>query len=821
MNINIDIKLRKNILICCGVIIAVIIFLTGHFIIEVNYTNKFTPLKESGISKIQIPFVSNEGQLGEEVKFYAQTFGGSVFVTEDGEIVYSFSSSGKTDSGNGLVVKEKIRHLTNGLILGEEKSTMSVNYFKGNNQLKWNNNIPAYSVINFGEIFDGIDLRLRAFGNNVEKVFCVQPGADPGNIQVKVTGAENLTLNSAGELLLESSVGNVSFTKPVAYQQFPEGRTEVDVAYTLEDDHYGFKLTDYDSSFPLIIDPLLASTFIGGTSTDDDYEPGIAVDNNGNIFVTGVTHSVDFPTSVGAFSENLNGGTSDRFVSKFNTDLTTLIASTFIGGNGNEYGMGIKIDDINNIYLAGYTTSSDFPTTTGAYNENSIGGLDAFVLKIDNDLTTLSASTYLGGTGDEGFQWPRIDLAIAGNGDVYVTGLTKSADFSFTTGVFDSTYAGGNPGGDVFVSKFDSSLQTLSASTFLGGNGNEWRVSIVLDTNENVFVCGETQSLNFPTSQSAYNTTFNGGSDIFISKLSSDLTALNASTFFGGSNFEEALAMRIDNSENIVIAGYTTTINFPTTPGAYDQSYNGGTRDAYVAIFNNDLTTLQASSLLGGSVRDTGEDIIIDEVGNIYIVGETFSVNFPTTNYSYDEVYNGGDDVFISKFNSNLTILESSTFLGSVSDDKGQCIARDDSGYIYIAGVTSSLNFPVTELAYDTTFNGGSNDCFVAKFDSSLSENVTSIDESLLESIDYKLYNNFPNPFNPTTTIGFQIPSRASVYLAVYDILGNEIAVLLLAEKSAGYFEIDFSGQDFSSGIYFYHLKAGNFSDTKKMVIMK
>jgi hypothetical protein len=263
-------------------------------------------------------------------------------------------------------------------------------------------------------------------------------------------------------------------------------------------------LINYDPERTLVIDQLLASTFLGGSDADDTYEPSIALDKDGNVFITGFTSSHDFPTTAGAYSKNFKGGSRDRFVSKFNKNLSELLASTFlggrgerggiIGGNGDELGHAISVDNDGNVYLAGYTESTDFPVTEGSFDESYNGGRDVFVSKFDGDLSTLLASTYIGGCGDEGFQWPRIDMTIDQNGDVYVAGITHSTDFPTSDSAFDRTFNGGLRAGDAFVVKLDENLTKLLSATYIGGSGNEWRISVILDGDKNVIISGETES---------------------------------------------------------------------------------------------------------------------------------------------------------------------------------------------------------------------------------------------------------------------------------------------------------------------------------------
>lgn len=482
----------------------------------------------------------------------------------------------------------------------------------------------------------------------------------------------------------------------------------------------------------------LASTFLGGSDADDTYEPSITLDKDGNVFITGFTSSRDFPTTRGAYGKIFRGGTRDRFVSKFNNDLSELLASTFlggrgerggiIGGNGDELGHAIAVDNDGNVYVAGYTESTDFPVTKGSFDESYNGGRDVFVSKFDSNLSTLLASTYIGGSGDEGFQWPRIDMTIDQNGDVYVAGITHSTDFPTTDSAFDRTFNGGLRAGDAFVVKLNENLTKLLAATYIGGGGNEWRISVIMDGNQSVIINGETESPDYPTTQGAYDREANRNGniikDIFISKLSLDLSTLEASTYFGGSLLEEALKIRINEEGDIYAAGYTESKDFPTTQGAYNRDWSGGRRDAFIAKFNNELSHLLASTLFGGSIRDMARGLALDKHGNIYVTGVTASPNFPVTPGGYRVNFRKGSpnqrDAFVSKFSADLKkLLLSSTFGGRAVDD-AYCIEIDGNEDVYIAGITTSHDFPTTEEAFDNTYNKGVNDCFIVKFDKNL-----------------------------------------------------------------------------------------------------
>ena len=450
--------------------------------------------------KLQMPFIANNGQVDEQVEFYAKTFGGTVFVTKDGEIVYALPKTeksacrlGEAERTQQSSPKSEIQNLKSGVALreefvgakvnaiqGEDPSVTKVNYFKGNDPSKWKTNVSTYDYVNLGEIYKGIELRLKAYGDNVEKLFCVKPGVDPEQIRISLSGiqstetpmieekqppvspfikgdltvsplekgASGLWVNEEGQLVAETELGPVKFTKPTAYQEIDGKRVYVDVAYQIENfkmqnaeqgithplplsrgeykspllggesgvgksntdtdnghekahlptdtdnghvSHtYGFTVASYDRTKPLIIDPLLASTFLGGYDWDEGHS--IAIDGGGDVYVTGYTESLNFPTTTGAYDTSHNGGYygDDVFVSKFNSGLTSLLASTFLGGTGGygEVGNSIAIDGGGNVYVTGQTLSSDFPTTTGAYDTSHNGGYyDVFISKLDGNLS--------------------------------------------------------------------------------------------------------------------------------------------------------------------------------------------------------------------------------------------------------------------------------------------------------------------------------------------------------------------------------------------------------------------------------------------------
>ena len=250
--------------------------------------------------RMQVPFIANTGQIDNtDVSFYAHTFAGTLFVENSGTITYSLPRN-----HTNVVIKETFPEKQGNIVTGTDPSPITVNRFKGNDRSQWASNIPTYGSVSLGPVHDGIDLTLKAYGNNVEKLFTVSPGARPEAISVTLTGAEGLKVNAKGELEVGTACGPVRFTKPVAYQDFGGEQKYVEVAYVVNEETYGFDVGKYDITRPLIIDPLMASTFTGGTDTDT--ANSIALDGS-HVYVTGRTGSSSFPTTSGSYDEGYNG----------------------------------------------------------------------------------------------------------------------------------------------------------------------------------------------------------------------------------------------------------------------------------------------------------------------------------------------------------------------------------------------------------------------------------------------------------------------------------------------------------------------------------
>ena len=658
------------------------------------------------IAGTKAPWVKNAGQWDEEVLFVAHTFSGNVIINDSKEILYAIP----VDSTSGYVLKERFVGPTNQRVresIGEKPTASSFNYFIGNNQAAWTTNVPSYEVLHLGEIWEGVEVKLHAYNNNIEKLFHVKPNQDPQSIQVTVDGADQLEITPNGQLMAITPVGQIAYTAPVAYQWIKGKKHLVKAAYHLSEkgkNTYSFIVKDYDPQYELIIDPLLASTFIG--DGDNDWGYSIAVDENGNVFVTGYAWSDNFPSSAGSYNETFNG-IKDAFVSKLTNDLSTLLASTFLGGSSWENGHSVIVESTGDVLISGATGSRDFPMAGASYDNTYNGGTnDVFVCKLNNDLSTMIASTYIGG-GDDDYGY---DLTLDNTGNVFVTGRTESDDYP-AIGGFDNTFNGGFE--DVFVSKLNNGLSSLLASTYIGGNTDEGSDAIITDDAGNVFISGFTYSDDFPTAGVPYDDTHNGSGDIFVAKFNNNLSMLTSATFIGGTNFEESHAMTLDSSQNVFIAGYTGSPEYPSTPGVYDETFNEN-HDAIITKLDNNLSNILASTFIGGTSDDDCYGLVIEGAENVFITGISFSTDYPTTGNATDDSHNGERDIFLSRFSFDLSELIESTYLGGGDNDWALDLTIDDAGSVFIGGGTYSGDFPMEGSPYDNSFNGGE-DVIIAK----------------------------------------------------------------------------------------------------------
>ncbi|HEV2247564.1 MAG TPA: SBBP repeat-containing protein, partial [Terriglobia bacterium] len=367
-----------------------------------------------------------------------------------------------------------------------------------------------------------------------------------------------------------------------------------------------------------------------------------------------------------------------------------LAYSTYFGGSGGDIGYGIAVDSAGNAYVTGISNSANFPTSPGSPSFG--GGGDAFVVKLNPAGSASSSSstpqrvysTFLGGNGTDSGN----AIAVDAGGDAYVTGSTTSTNFTTTSGVFQTAYAGG---GDAFVTELNSTGAGLVYSSYLGGSGADAGQGIAVDSSNNAYITGSTQSANFRTANPLQPLNA-GSSDAFVAKVNFTGTALLYSTYLGGAKADVGQSIKVDGSGNAYIAGYTFSTDFPLQGPV--QGSNAGTVNAFVTELNSAGSAITFSTYLGGSGDDRAVGLALDSSGNIYIAGGAQSNNFPTTVGVFQGANHGQSDAFVAKINPAGPTLVYSTLLGGSGIDQANGIAVDSSGDAFVTGFTSSSDFP-------------------------------------------------------------------------------------------------------------------------------
>ncbi len=407
------------------------------------------------------------------------------------------------------------------------------------------------------------------------------------------------------------------------------------------------------------------STYIGGNGEDGGF--GIAIDGAGNAYVTGETDSLNFPITGGAYQTVYGGGGSNAFMAKLNPSGSTLVYSTYLGGNGEDQGNGIMVDGAGNAYATGHTSSTNFPVTPGAFQTTLLSGAgNSFVTKLNPTGSSLLYSTYVGGSGNDMAE----AIAVNAAGNAFITGATTSPNYPVTPGAYQTVY-GATSSWDVFVTELNPAGSALVYATYVGENNNDAAYGIALDATGDAYVIGSTGG-NFPTTAGSLETAYPGDiGDAFVTKLNPTGTALIYSTYLGGIGNTHGGGIAVDGSGNAYATGDTAGA-FPTTAGAYQTVYGGGASDGFMAILNPQGTALVYSTYLGGSGGDSSFKVALDSIGNIYLTG--FSTgNFPTTSGAFQMNYEGGaEDAFVTKFAVNtptptITATPTVTFTPSSS----------------------------------------------------------------------------------------------------------------------------------------------------------
>ena len=693
------------------------------------------PRASGAYGELPLSFEENRGQADARVNYLARGKGYTLFLTRN-EAVLALRRAlpaARDDSKASSIVLSRGREgsrwsqdvvrfelagaSANPKMEAQEKLPGISNYYIGNDPAKWRTGVPNFRKVIYRSAYPGIDVTYYGNPGVLESDFVVAPGADPGVIEWNVTGAKKMRVDESGDLVLETAGESLRLQKPVVYQMLAGVRREVAAAYSLDRDKVHFTIGAYDRTQALVIDPTLSySTYLGGSGAPGDVAEAIAVDTAGDAYVAGFTSSTDFPTT-SAFQDALGSGASQNaFVTKFSTDGSTLIFSTYLGGGLSDQANGIAVDSSGNAYVVGLTDSSGFPLHLPVTGQSEFIGNQCGFVSAFSPAGALTFSTFLcGGQADQASQ-----VAVDSNKNIYVVGSTASPNFP-TQNPVQANLAGME---NAFVTKLQAITGNGSAilfSTFFGGNGDDLGNAIALDLNANIYIAGATTSSVFPTKNAiqANLNSKNGGFNAFVAEINmADVPVTTYSTYFGGSAADFAAAVAVDSAGNTYFAGSATSPDFPLKNSLQAPDQAG---DAFVAKIGAGGAPLDFSTLFGGSAGTRCAAIALDSANDIYIVGNTSSTDFPTriplqatlnnefgltTGFVAELKPDGSDYIFSTYFGGSA---------GVVANDVAQGIAIDSKNNVYVAGEAATFDFPTMSPFQGALKNPFGVNAFVAK----------------------------------------------------------------------------------------------------------
>jgi hypothetical protein len=600
-----------------------------------------------------------------------------------------------------------------------------LHFFRGSSPQRWCAGLPLARVIELPELYPGIGMRLWSLPEGPRYDFLVEPGADPGRIQLRLRGVEQAALSLQGRELALVAAGKAILLHAnlQAYQEIGGQRREVPVHFALESHPEGgyrlrFVLGDYDRRYRLVIDPVVYATCIG--SGADERMPSFRRLSDGSLLCVVQAEELSFRMTPGAYDTTYNGLT-DAVVLKLDATLRQVLFATYLGGSGSELPVVVGTDANGEIYVGGSTNSADFPVRN-AYQQSLRGGMDLFVTRLSPQGSQLRWSTYIGGSND--------DIATTGSvrqdGIVVLAGRTQSSNYPTTSGAYQRTYAAN---WDVFLTALSNTGAALSFSTYLGGADNETAWAVATDPEGYTYLCGETSSSNFPNypvpsqmnpGNRPYDRDYNGGTrDAFVAKFRPTSATLQYCTFLGGNAEDYATGIVPRDNGEVWVVGVTRSANFPVTGPPLQPQLAGGA-DAFVCRFSSSglgTTALMYSTFLGGSADE--EPRVVLEFNNApVVIGWTRSGNFPITQDAHSRTIAGGQDLFVTYF-ADLTAqqLGYSSYLGTLRDERPLFAALDARGDLYISGETNSAALcQAGGEGFQTSYGGGNTDAFLLKY---------------------------------------------------------------------------------------------------------
>ncbi len=653
-------------------------------------------------ANLSLRFEANQGQAAEPTKFLARGQGYSFYLTPTAAIFNLEQAENSKESGQhprhstlrmNLIGANQHTHLS-----GTQPLAAKSNYLLGSDRRRWRTDILNYAAVRYEQVYPGVDCVFYGNQQQLEYDFEVAPGADPNRIRLRFEGAEQISLDEAGDLVLRTAAGEIKQRQPVIYQMAQGVRREIAGRYAIKQTgEVGFELGQYDTALPLVIDPTLVYSTAGMGGV------GIAADSNGNAYVVGTTNLADFPLKDPL--QNRLGGIRDVFVAKLNSTGTALIYSTYLGGEGADDAAAIAVDNQGAPYLTGSTESANFPGAGSRSRTDS----DAFVAKLNPAGSGVVYARYLGGSNLDFGK----DLAVDGAGQVYLLGETASPDFPISPNALKSVLPAANPPlTDAFLTKLNAA-GGLSYSTYLGGSDNELAKAIALDAQGGIYVMGTTSSTDFPV-KGGWQTS---PGTAFVTKLNLSLSG-PASLVYSFTLRAIPADIAVDSSGSPYLLlesaiGLSTTANaFQTSgPGYLAKLTPSGTEPSFATFLGGtgSYTYVTINGTFTTNTSDRFAQLAVDAAGNTYVTGMSdIGTRFMTTADALQQAPGGCfttphmaafgcEDAIVMKFGPTGALVYSS-FLGGGSGDFGRGIAVGAGGAIYLTGEAGS-NFPTTPNA--------------------------------------------------------------------------------------------------------------------------
>lgn len=720
-----------------------------------------------------IEFVRNDRQWDERVLFKASLHGGAIFAERNGftfvllhpqqlKDFYAAKFDPAHAHSNGIIDAAAYKTVFVGAnpsvkVSGKRELQGYDNYYLGNDPARWCSRVPKFREVFYENLYAGIDLTLTQSDSHVKYEFTVAPGASPSQIQMDYEGIENLVV-SKGNLVIYTSVMQVVEMQPFAYQEDENGLKEVvPCRYKVSRRRLSFEVGSYDPTRPLVIDPILIFSSYSG-STADNWGYTATYDKEGNLYSGGNVFNVGYPLMAGSFQLDFAGGSTDIAISKFDSGGAFLHFSTYLGGSGTEVPHSLVVNDNNELYVLGTTSSSDFPVTEGAFDTSFNGGesyvltstvrfedgSDIVIAKFSASGTSLLGSTYVGGSGNDGLNTvstlrknyadeARGEIIIDGQSNVYVASCTQSWNFPVTAGAFDTAFCGGNQ--DACIIKFNHNLTNMIWCSYLGGMGDDAAYSIVLAPDNSLFVCGGTTSQNLPTTSDVVQPDYGGGdNDGFIAHISENGTQIQQITYLGKTGYDQAYLVKNDKQGNPHVLGQTYASGMVWVINADWYVPNGG---QFLTKLTPELDSIIWSTAFGtGAI---GLDIsptalLVDLCNNIYMSGwgsptinsgQGGTSGLPITADAFQSTTDNNDYYFLC-ISDDASQLVYATYFGSPHAREhvdGGTSRFDNHGRIYqavCAGCGNYDDFPTTQGAWSQTNNSTNCNIGVIKFDFNL-----------------------------------------------------------------------------------------------------